>query len=492
MPVRSGPILPPSPECMWHLEQCFLKTPCPARRRRSSSSAAAAHRRPSAGRRWAGRRRARGSPWPARRSAGRGGRPEPASDRATVRRAGTLPLSSASSRRRVQSGRPSSTRRRRGPRRRRQRGKLLEDRPARASAASLVPSASSSPAASSGDDARRDQVEQLLDESARRRAGTRSAARAAATRSPSRALSSATAASSVATVSAACFSKLLLPQAVASLTRLPLAARRQPGRARRGHRLFACPRPASACLACGQPLARPRDDGVGDRRLGVGQRSDDRADRSARRRRGRSARRRCRSRSAPAASAVVLRGDRLAGSARRSSAAALVAASGIQRSRDVLRRLEQRRPRPRPPAASAGMSARASSAASRTCGSVSFSSPAFEHAPRSTSAVRGSTCTALRRTPADGCFSAATAAAVAVAFGAVQRAEAVQRPQGMNRADVQADRVDALVARPASTSAGTTSALPRSTSSRWACRRQNMLSFFSVATSLLRRRVLRA
>ena len=64
----------------------------------------------------------------------------------------------------------------------------------------------------------------------------------------------------------------------------------------------------------------------------------------------------------------------------------------------------------------------------------------------------------------------------------VERAQAVQRPERVDRAAGSADRVD-RASTTSSISAGTTSVLPRSTSSRWACIRQNMLSFSSAATS---------
>ena len=55
----------------------------------------------------------------------------------------------------------------------------------------------------------------------------------------------------------------------------------------------------------------------------------------------------------------------------------------------------------------------------------------------------------------------------------VEGAQAVQRPERVDRAGVQADRIDRAVARRARSAPGTTSVLPRSTSSRWACSRQN-------------------
>ena len=69
MPVRSGPTLPPSPECVWHLAHCFLKTSLP----RDGVAALQDDRRQRLddllrGRGRAGRRPWRAAPWPARRS----------------------------------------------------------------------------------------------------------------------------------------------------------------------------------------------------------------------------------------------------------------------------------------------------------------------------------------------------------------------------------------------------------------------------------------
>ena len=116
--------------------------------------------------------------------------------------------------------------------------------------------------------------------------------------------------------------------------------------------------------------------------------------------------------------------------------------------------------------------------------SVSLSIAALQNARRPI-AVRCAAAPARHcgaRRPTDAAVRA-TAAAVASCVRAVQRAQAVQRPQGVDGAGVQADRVDARDRWPAPSRAGTTSVLPRSTSSRWACWRQNMLSFLSVATS---------
>ena len=58
MPVRSGPILPPSPQCVWHLAQCFVNDLLAGRG--VAGLLGQRHElvaRPSAGRGWAGRRR---------------------------------------------------------------------------------------------------------------------------------------------------------------------------------------------------------------------------------------------------------------------------------------------------------------------------------------------------------------------------------------------------------------------------------------------------
>ena len=95
MPVRSGPTLPPSPECVWHLAHSFLKTSLPRAAsppfRTIGDSASITFWRSGSGRPppW------RAGPWPARRSCCRGGRPGPASGRA---RGGTAPPSPSRSR----------------------------------------------------------------------------------------------------------------------------------------------------------------------------------------------------------------------------------------------------------------------------------------------------------------------------------------------------------------------------------------------------------
>ena len=68
MPVRSGPTLPPSPEWVWHLAHCCLKTTLP----RGGVAAlqddrGQGRRSPSGGRGRAGRRPWRAGPWPGRR-----------------------------------------------------------------------------------------------------------------------------------------------------------------------------------------------------------------------------------------------------------------------------------------------------------------------------------------------------------------------------------------------------------------------------------------
>ena len=65
----------------------------------------------------------------------------------------------------------------------------------------------------------------------------------------------------------------------------------------------------------------------------------------------------------------------------------------------------------------------------------------------------------------------------------IDGAQTMQRPQRVDRADIEAERVDRLGRSTVSISCGTTSGCPRSTSSRCAWRRQNRLSFASVATS---------
>src|SRR5438034_1756426 len=92
-------------------------------------------------------------------------------------------------------------------------------------------------------------------------------------------------------------------------------------------------------------------------------------------------------------------------------AAAVVAASGIQRS-SALRGSCNIAKTPAAALALGGISDTASRAARRTCASGSSSSLLLRSAS-SDASLRGSTIAAARRTPADGCFSAAMTAATA-------------------------------------------------------------------------------
>ena len=99
-------------------------------------------------------------------------------------------------------------------------------------------------------------------------------------------------------------------------------------------------------------------------------------------------------------------------------------------------------------------------------------------------ARRAATRTALRRTPADGCFrAAATVDAPSCLELAASRPRPVQRPQRVDRRRRSGRSRRPTCPRSASTRSDATSSLPRSTSSRWACSRQNMLSFLSASTS---------
>jgi hypothetical protein len=162
-------------------------------------------------------------------------------------------------------------------------------------------------------------------------------------------------------------------------------------------------------------------------------------------------------------------------------AAALVAASGIQRSFAFAGSINAVAIAA-PAFDVAGRSASASSDISRTCGSGSLIRSAARTASTE-AAFRGNTCTALRRTPAERCFNAAYATFVACGCEPLS----TPSPCSVHSACVtpafkpisSEDKSAASFS-----SAGTTSVFPRSTSSRCACFRQNIFSCFNVATSL--------
>ncbi len=91
-----------------------------------------------------------------------------------------------------------------------------------------------------------------------------------------------------------------------------------------------------------------------------------------------------------------------------------------------------------------GISAMTSVAASRVWRSASCSTPAFRAAVAA-AAFLGRTIAAALRTPAAGCFSAATAARYASEFGASISPRPLQRPQRVHRAAVDPDGVDGRV-----------------------------------------------
>ena len=147
---------------MWHLAHCFLKTSLPAAGvARLLRSAAAARRAPSAGRRWAGRRRVASSGW-ARSAICRSGWAARACFWSSDRSAScSLPLLDRVEQRRgpvgaaeqhAQGGRPDGGRQLRQP---------IGQRPRRRRATRCWPSASTRPRGQLGRGAGRDQVEQL-------------------------------------------------------------------------------------------------------------------------------------------------------------------------------------------------------------------------------------------------------------------------------------------------------------------------------------------
>ena len=127
-------------------------------------------------------------------------------------------------------------------------------------------------------------------------------------------------------------------------------------------------------------------------------------------------------------------------------------------------------------ASDAGISASASSAASRTWASSSRRTPEARIAARRSLVARddqqriapdpGRRVLQRRRRPPP------------PPDRAVERPQAVQGPEGMDRAGVQADGVDGRGPPRAGSGRARRRALPRSTSRRWACSRQNRLSFF--------------
>ena len=112
MPVRSGPTLPPSPPWRVALGAVLLEDQLARARRRRPCATRAASWSITFWRSGSGRPPpcAEQRLGPRRRSSGRDGRPGPASGRASARRAGPCPVSSAASKAGVQSARPSSVR----------------------------------------------------------------------------------------------------------------------------------------------------------------------------------------------------------------------------------------------------------------------------------------------------------------------------------------------------------------------------------------------
>ena len=106
------------------------------------------------------------------------------------------------------------------------------------------------------------------------------------------------------------------------------------------------------------------------------------------------------------------------------------------------------------------------------------SSPAARIAPADR-ASRGSTCTALRRTPAEGCVRAHGRRSGRPRSSRRKRPRPCSVQSAWIAAGVQADRVDRLCSLDQSSTSvrARRRVLPRSTSSRWACSRQNRLSF---------------
>ena len=273
MPVRSGPTLPPSPECVWHLAQCLVKTTLPAigvagllRQRQQlvddllpvGVGQAAAAREQRLG--------------PRGDRAGRGGRPGPASGRASARRAAPCPSRAASSRARVPSGRPSSSRSAAARADGGQRRQLLRRRPGRRRPPRCAPTASSRPAASSGDVRGVTSVQQLLDAACSSSGRNSISCRAAATRAVVARLVVARRwpGSAVDRLGGVLLEALAAPGAWPAGRRLPVRARRQPRRAARTI-AFSCPSVKRRRLALRPALGQAGDDGLGDRRRRVGQ-----------------------------------------------------------------------------------------------------------------------------------------------------------------------------------------------------------------------------
>ena len=489
MPVRSGPTLPPSPRCVWHLAHCFLKTSLPLRgvaplqddRRRSSSmtfcavgvgqAAALGEQRlgPLGDRlvRVGGQRlllverqESTSAPCPPRSPSSERVRPvglaEQRQDARLPGRRGQRPAVASTS------AVPTLGRLARPQRRRSGRA------PASGGVCGVI-----------SVEQRRGGLRVGLAEvdraAGRRRCGRRRSPRssAAAARRSLRDLGD------VRVEPLDCPSATARPSSCAARARrrASAGARRSPSRRRR-RASAACPsaspsaRPATIGVA--RPPGRPPRAAPGSRRP----RRPGRRGRSARRRGSTTASGR-RRRPVATSSRRSPRGTPASCAPRRRSAA-----SGSQRSLVGLRPASSvgrrgRRPRRRRPAASAS----ARSAASRTCGSGSSEQPG----------VAGSRRRPRRR-------AAATSDRVPPDAGrrVLQRRDgrrgrlaaspsSAPSPCSVHRAwiaaGVQADRVDRRVRRPASTRSARRPSCPRSTSSRWACSRQNMLSLFSAATS---------
>ena len=487
MPVRSGPTLPPSPEWVWHLAHCCLKTSLPC--------AASPPFRTTGGQRvddllavGVGQAAALGEQrlGPVGDRPGPGGRPGPASGRARAGDSGPCPPRSPSS----EGAGPV------GPAEQRQ------DRPAcRDGRASSARSASTSGRPDLGrvapadgvDQAgrqlgrrpRRDQGEQRRERPRRRSCGTRSSCRAASMRGGvgSSRRRPAAARRSWRSRRRSSSSPLHAPARgepehwPRESARASAGARRSPSRRRRrasgGLVLGPAPgeagddRPratfASASASWRQELAERRVAGAAPGVV-LGDARDDRTSVGARRPSttcGSAARRGTRRRACAAAAAAASASQRSSSTGPPTSTAAATAADVGSTGRH----------RPAPGARRAGPAARGRSGArppgSRGADGVARQRPA----------------TAFRRTPADGCVERRRLRRRRATARAVEHAQAVQRPEGVDRAGVQADRVDATCPVDERDQVGTTSVLPRSTSSRWACSRQNMLSLLSAATS---------
>ena len=353
------------------------------------------------------------------------------------------------------------------------------------SGASLRPTASTRPGASAGRGPGRDQRRAAPRPPRRRSGGTRSSCRAASTRAASGFVSSRAVGQEAPRRSRrSAGSSAFEPQ------RLGQARRAGPGRraeslgSRRDQGLLGRRRRASP--AC--PWASPRPG----RRRRVG---------DAPGRRPSSAASRTSTESAGAAPGVVLGdpagdrerpvggaglsnlpgGERLEERPRSLAAAAAVAASASQRSPSTSPATRAVGDRRRPPSADGGSSARARKAASRTWGSGSSSEPAARIG-RPTARRAGRTCSGVppdaRPTGASGPRRPPRPRRRPRRRARRGRARSRGRgsPPGSGRSRRPTGRSTSA------TRAGTTSVLPRSTSSRWACSRQNMLSFFRAAT----------